>query len=58
VAHVILLLLVAGEDANLAKVGIEEVLEDGGTKGAGAACDHEGGVGECGHILFLQSNSV
>ena len=40
VAHVILLLLVAGEDADLLEVGIQEVLEDGGTEGTGSAGDH------------------
>ena len=40
VAHVILLLLVAGEDADLPEVGVQEVLEDGGTEGTGAAGDH------------------
>ena len=39
-AHVILLLLVAGEDADLLEVGIQEVLEDGGTEGTGSAGDH------------------
>ena len=58
VAHVILLLLVAGEDADLLEIGVQEVLEDRGTEGAGAAGDHEGGVGKCGHILFLQNYSV
>ena len=40
VAHIILLLLVAGENANLLKVRIKEMFEDGGTERAGAACDH------------------
>ena len=39
-AHIVLLLLVAGEDADLLEVGIQEVLEDGGTKGTGSAGDH------------------
>ena len=46
VAHVVLLLLVAGEDADLLEVGVQEVFEDGGTEGTGAAGDHQGGVGE------------
>ena len=40
VAHVVLLLLVAGEDANLLEVGVQEVPENGGTKAAGSAGDH------------------
>ena len=42
VAHVVLLLLVAGEDANLRQVGVHEVLEHGVAERAGAARDHEG----------------
>lgn len=42
VAHVVLFLLVAGEDADLGQVGFHEVLEDGVAERAGAARDHEG----------------
>lgn len=51
VAHVVLLLLVTREDADLAKVGIEEVFEDGRTEGAGAAGDHKSGVVKRRHKL-------
>ena len=46
VAHVILLLLVAGEDADLAYAAIQEVLEHRGAEAAGAAGYHEGGARE------------
>ena len=39
-AHIILLLLVAGEDADLLEIGIQEMLEDGRTEGTGTAGDH------------------
>lgn len=42
VAHVVLLLLVAGEDADLGQIGIHEVLEHGVAERAGAAGDHQG----------------
>lgn len=38
-AHVVLLLLVTAEDADLADVGVEEALEDGVAEGTGAAGD-------------------
>lgn len=40
VAHVVLLLLVAREDADLPEVGVQEMLEYGGTEGTGSAGDH------------------
>ena len=40
VAHIILLLFVPGEDADLLQVRVQEVLQDGGTKGTGTAGDH------------------
>ena len=46
VAHVVLLLLVAGEDADLAYVRVQEVLEHRAPEGAGAAGYHEGGARE------------
>ena len=53
VAHIVLLLFVAGENADLTKIRVQEMFENGGTEGAGAAGDHEGGVIECGHFYFL-----
>lgn len=50
VAHVVLLLLVAREDADLGQVGVHEVLEHGVAERAGAARDHEGLVFECGGV--------
>lgn len=46
VAHVVLLLLVAREDADLGQVGVHEVLEHGVAERAGAARDHQGLVFE------------
>ena len=46
VAHVVLFLLVAGEDADFGQIGVHEVLEDGVAERAGAARDHEGLVFE------------
>lgn len=46
VAHVVLLLLVAREDADLGQVGVHEVLEHGVAERAGAARDHKGPVFE------------
>ena len=40
VAHIILLLFVPGEDADFLQVRVQEVLQDGGTKGTGTAGDH------------------
>ena len=61
VAHVVLLLLVAGEDADLGQVGVHEVLEHGVAERAGAARDHEGLVFECGggfHLLAFLAFSA
>lgn len=46
VAHVVLLLLVTREDADLGEVGVHEVLEYGVAERAGATCDHQGLVFE------------
>lgn len=46
VAHVVLLLLVAREDADLGQVGVHKVLEHRVAERAGAARDHEGPVFE------------
>ena len=44
--------LIAREGANLLEVGDQEAIEDHGTKGTGAAGDHQGGVGKCGHFCY------
>ena len=49
--HVVLLLLVAREDADLLDVCREETLEDGVTEGTGSSGDHECFVFEDGHIV-------
>lgn len=51
VAHVVLLLLVAREDADLGQVGVHEVLENGVAERSGAARDHEGLTGKSFTIL-------
>ena len=53
VAHVVLLLLVAREDADLGQVGVHEVLEHGVAERAGAARDHQGLVFKGGRIVHL-----
>lgn len=53
VAHVVLLLLVAREDADLGQVGVHEVLEHGVAERAGAAGDHEGLVFESRSVSHL-----
>ena len=40
--HIVLFLLIAGEDANLADVRAEETVQDGVAEAAGAAGDEEG----------------
>ena len=52
VAHVVLLLLVAREDADFLELGVDEVFEHGVAEAARAARDHEGLTRECTHLLF------
>ena len=59
VAHVVLLLLVAGEDADLGQIGVHEVLEHRVAERAGASRDHEGLVLENAIAHFkLQLNKL
>lgn len=61
VAHVVLLLLVAREDADLGQVCVHEVLEHRVAERAGAARDHQGLVFECGggfHLLAFLALSA
>lgn len=59
VAHVVLLLLVAREDADLGQVGVHEVLEHGVAERAGAARDHKGLVFESAiHNRSIQLNRL
>ena len=53
VAHVILFLLVAGEDADLADIRAQEAPEDGVAERSGPAGDHQGLVFEDGHIVMV-----
>ena len=52
VAHIVLLLLVTGEDADFLQIGIQEVLQNGRTKGTGTTSDHKGCVIKCRHSKF------
>ena len=52
-AHVILFLLVAGEDANFGKVGVHEVLEHGVAERACTARDHQGFTAEVTFVLHI-----
>ena len=52
VPHVVLLLLIPGEDADLLQVGGKKVFENGRAERARAAGNHEGGVGEWGHRML------
>lgn len=59
VAHVVLLLLVAREDADLGQVGVHEVLEHGVAERAGAARDHQGLVFKSAiHLRSIQLNGL
>ena len=52
VAHIVLLFLVTGEDADLLQIGIQEVLQNGRTERTGPAGDHKSCVIKCGHFNF------
>ena len=49
VAHIVLLLLVAGEDADLLQIRIQKMLQNGRTKRTSTTSDHKGCVIKCGH---------
>ena len=51
-AHIVLLLLVTGEDTNLLQVRIQEVLQNGRTKRTSTTSDHKGCVIKCRHFNF------
>ena len=53
VAHIVLLLLVAGEDANLADVGAQEAVQHGIPEAPCASGNEEDLVFENGHIILL-----
>ena len=52
-AHVVLLLLIAREDADFCDVCFEETIKYGITKTAGTACNHQDFVFENTHILLF-----
>ena len=54
--HVVLLLFVAGKDADLLDICLEETLEDGVAEGTGPSGDHQGLVFEKGHSILVQFN--
>ena len=51
-AHIVLLLLVTGEDADFLQIGIQEVLQNGGTKRTSTTSNHKGCVIKCRHFNF------
>ena len=51
--HIVLLLLVTGEDADFLQIGIQEVLQNGRTKRTSTTSDHKGCVIKCRHFYFL-----
>ena len=51
-AHIVLLLLVTGEDADLLQIGIQEMLQNGRTKRTSTTSDHKGCVIKCRHFNF------
>ena len=53
VAHVVLLLLIAGEDADFLEIRIQKVLQHGGAERTGTTSDHKGCVIKCRHFYFL-----
>lgn len=53
VTHVVLFLLITGEDSDLSQVGVHEVLKHGVAERASAARDHQGLVFKGGRIVHL-----
>ena len=59
VTHIVLLLLVAGEDADFFDVGGQETLQDGVSEGSSAATNQEDFVFENGHnIIYSYQNII
>ena len=54
-AHIELLRFVTGEDTDFLQVRIQEVLQNGRTKGTSTTSDHKGCVIKCRHFYFLLS---
>ena len=52
-AHIVLLLLIAGEDADFLEIRIQKVLQHGGAERTGTTSDHKGCVIKCRHFYFL-----
>ena len=50
--HIVLLLLVTGEDTDFLQVRVQEVLQNGRTKGTSTTSDHKGCVIKCRHFYF------
>ena len=51
--HIVLLLLVTGEDTDLLQVGVQEVLQNGRAKRTSTTSNHKGCVIKCRHFYFL-----
>jgi hypothetical protein len=56
VPHVVLLFLIAGENADFADIRPEEALENGIAEGAGASGDHECLIFENAHIAIFETH--
>ena len=52
-AHIVLLLFVAGEDADFLEVRVKEVFQNGRTERTSATSNHKGCVIKCRHFYFL-----
>ena len=50
VAHIVLLLLIAGEDTDLPQVRVKEMLQNGRTERTGTTGNHKGCVIKCRHL--------
>ena len=53
VAHVVLLLLIAGEDADFTNIGFQKMLQHCVAKGTSATSNHQSCSRKCGHLLYL-----
>lgn len=59
-AHIVLLLLIAGEDADFLEIRIQKVLQHGGAERTGTTSDHKGCVIKCRHFIssYVQSKHI
>ena len=52
-AHIVLLLLITREDADLLQIGIQKMLQNGGTKGTSTTSNHKSCVIKCRHFKLF-----